>query len=110
MFMAWEQNGRGDSNGSVWKSRDAGRIDAVKAMLMINVPVQVWLAIQPVGDLTRCKSRLSPICVCGSQKKKLSGRETSLCPTYIGSESSQKHLTEETPGQSLLRNRGDSNK
>lgn len=82
----------------------------MKAMLMINVPVQLWLATQLMSDLTRCKSRFSPICVCGSQKKKLSGRETSLCPTYIGSESSQKKLTEENPGQSLLRNRGDSNK
>lgn len=34
---------------------------------------------------------LLPICVCGSQKKKLSGGKP-RCPTYIGSESSHLHV------------------
>lgn len=53
MSMAWEQYWECDKAKGGWRRRDGERGDAVKAIQMINVPVQVWLVIQLVDDLTR---------------------------------------------------------
>lgn len=36
---------------------------------MINFPVQIWLASQLMGDLTRCKSRFCPFAYATRRKR-----------------------------------------